>query len=184
MWAEDDRPTKDQLGLLLAQVWSYRGTCARRRVGCVLMDATGKEIGTGYNGPAAGELHCRSFKRDPLPPSLCAGRGLPSGQGLEKCEAIHAEQNALLSCSDVTLIHTCYVTASPCLHCVKMLANTGAWRIVFLEDYAGSDTAQTWWLRKAGREWIKHGNGTALLREVQGAGGSTSGAGGGRTDHE
>jgi hypothetical protein len=40
---------------------------------------------------------------------------LPSGTGLDVCEAIHAEQNALLQCKDVEQIDTAYVTAMPCM---------------------------------------------------------------------
>lgn len=140
------RITRDELGLELAAVWAKRGTCARRRVGCVLVDADGYQLSAGYNGPASGEAHCTEHP--------CPGAGLPSGTGLDKCEAIHAEANALLRCPDVRLIHTAYVTASPCVHCVKLLMNTGCRLIVFSERYAHDDTARTLWTKNAEREWI------------------------------
>lgn len=136
------RIDRDQLGLLLAQSWALRGTCARRRVGCVLMDAQGHELGTGYNGPAAGETHCTD--------RACPGAGLATGEGLELCEAIHAEANALLRCRDVRAIHTAYVTHSPCLHCVKLLMNTGCQRIVFAQPYAHDEAAKKLWVKSRG----------------------------------
>ena len=81
----------------------------------------------------------------------CSGANLPSGQGLDACQAIHAEQNALLQCRDVYSIEACYVTTSPCVTCVKMLLNTSCKRIVFSEAYAHSE-AREWWL-KAGHQW-------------------------------
>lgn len=133
------RPDRDQLGLRLASVWSMRGTCARRRVGCVLMDRDGYQLSAGYNGPAAGEAHCTEYP--------CAGATQPSGQGLDLCEAIHAEANAILRCPDIRQIHVAYVTASPCIHCVKLLMNTACERIVFSERYAHDEAAKALWLR-------------------------------------
>ena len=133
------RITRDELGLLLAHAWSLRGTCARRRVGCVLVDVDGYQLASGYNGPAAGQVHCTE--------TPCPGVGLPSGIGLENCEALHAEQNALLRCPDVRLVHTAYVTNSPCITCVKLLMNTGCQRIVFAERYAHDEPARALWQR-------------------------------------
>jgi dCMP deaminase len=130
------RLDRDQLGLALARVWSLRGTCARRQVGCVLWDARGRELATGYNGPARGRPHCID--------SPCAGAELPSGTGLSTCEAIHAEANALLRCADVLDIHTVFCTVSPCLDCVKLLLNTSARRIVFAEEYSHPEARLRW----------------------------------------
>jgi dCMP deaminase len=139
------RPARDDTGIELASVWAERGTCARRRVGCVLFDADGYQLASGYNGPHAGAAHCTEHP--------CRGAGLPSGTGLDECEALHAEWNALARCADVRAIHTCYVTASPCVTCVKMLLGTGCRRIVFVEEYPHLE-AKTRWLQ-AGREWVQ-----------------------------
>lgn len=146
------RIDRDQLGLLLASAWALRSTCARKHVGCVLWDADGHEVGTGYNGPAAGRPHCIDFP--------CPGAGLPSGTGLDLCEAIHAEANALLRCPDITRIRTAYTTHSPCIHCVKLLMNTRCQRIVFIHPYAHDEAARKLWLGAryphpggSGRRW-------------------------------
>lgn len=142
------RPTRDQTGLALACVWAARGTCARRQVGCVLLDVDGWQIGSGYNGPAKGRPHCTDHP--------CIGTGYPSGEGLELCEATHAEQNALLQCQDIRQIDTCYVTHSPCLHCVKLLLNTSCRRVVFSVAYAHDEPARKLWTRDSvrEREWV------------------------------
>jgi dCMP deaminase len=144
------RISRDVLGLRLAENWALRGTCHRRQVGCVLFDINGVELSSGYNGPAAGEPHCVDIP--------CPGANCPSGTGLELCEAIHAEANALLKCPDVRRVHVCYVTHSPCLHCVKLLLNTSCQRIVFNEPYAHDAAARGLWVRSGtSRTWEYQG---------------------------
>lgn len=140
------RPDKDKTFLNIASTLALRGTCIRKQVGCVLVDKLGQILSTGYNGVARGLPHCNEG-------NACAGAGHDSGQGLEICEAIHAEQNALLQCHDVQQIDTVYVTASPCRHCMKLIMNTSAKRVVFLSEYSQSskDLAD-----KAGIKWIKY----------------------------
>lgn len=121
---------------------ALRSTCIRKNVGCILVDANGHILATGYNGVARGLPHCN----EDCP---CSGYDLPPGQ--DKCEAVHAEVNALLQCADVSKIKTVYCTLSPCLNCTKMLLNTGAERIVFIEGHIGA-TGETLWL-KTGRTW-------------------------------
>jgi dCMP deaminase len=83
--------------------------------------------------------------------SPCPGVGQQAGQGLELCEAIHAEQNALIQCKFPEKLHTAYLTTSPCMHCVKMLAATPTIRIVFIEEYPHPEAANYW--RGLGRKW-------------------------------
>ena len=150
------RPSRDDIGLMVALVWAQRGTCARRKVGCLLVDKDHRTLSTGYNGAASGASHCID--------APCAGAFKSSGTGLDLCEAIHAEANALLYCPDIRLIDTCYTTTSPCVSCVKLLLGTGCQRIVFIERYPHL-AAEEWWLR-AGREWVQHTPLTKLLAEI------------------
>lgn len=86
-----------------------------------------------------------------LRPHACKGHNLPSGQ--DSCEAVHAEQNAMLQCRDPDKINTAYVTTSPCKPCVKLLMNTGCRRIVFLEEHTDPWPKEQW--EKLGREWYQ-----------------------------
>lgn len=133
------RPSKDEYFVMMASLVSQRGTCLRRKVGCVLVNARGHVIGTGYNGVASGLPHCNhiEFKSegDIEYPHACEGANVPSGSSLDLCNAIHAEQNALLQCHNVFDIDTAYVTAKPCVSCMKLFMNTSCKRIVYLEDY-------------------------------------------------
>ena len=84
--------------------------------------------------------------------SACEGAvAMPSGSGLDACQAVHAEVNAVIQTPDVDRIHSCYVTVSPCVSCLKMLTNTGCQRVVFRELYAQDSSSL--WLR-LGREWL------------------------------
>ena len=121
------RPTQDEYFMEIAKVVAKRSTCARRSVGCVLMDQRKHILATGYNGVAAGRPHCID--------EPCPGACSESGTDLDLCEAIHAEQNALLQCPDVGGITVCYVTVFPCVHCTKLLLNTGCRKIVYAQEY-------------------------------------------------
>lgn len=146
------RPDTDTYFVQMAKLVAQRATCARRRVGCVLTDINNHVLATGYNGVARGRPHCIDQK--------CPGADCPSGTGLDLCEAIHAENNALLQCKDVDFVHTCYVVSSPCKQCIRLLLNTRCTRIVFEEEYPHSESRDLW--LSAGREWIKWESPTPL----------------------
>lgn len=135
----DERPARHFSMMEIASVISRRSTCGRRQVGCVLVDAHGRVLSMGHNGAPRGEPHCVDRP--------CPGRDAATGQGLELCEATHAEANALLFCPDVMKIHTCYATTAPCLHCVKLLMNTSCETIIYLDDYTQRPQAQELWCR-------------------------------------
>lgn len=137
---------KDRVFLQMAEELSRLHTCSRRRVGCILVDYKYRVKASGYNGTSAGAINCTE--------QPCKGAHYPSGQGLDQCEAIHAEQNALIQLTDPDSVYTVICTTAPCLHCVKMLANTSAVRIVFRENYPHSEASKAEWMKKPGREWV------------------------------
>lgn len=121
------RISYDEYYMRVARASAQRSTCGRRKVGCVLVDKRGHIVGTGYNGTARKEPHCWD--------EPCPGLGAESGEALDECYAVHAEQNALLQCPDVDDIAEVFVTCSPCMHCMKMIKNTSAKRLVYEEVY-------------------------------------------------
>jgi dCMP deaminase len=185
------RPSRDEWAMKLAIVTSEQSTCARRAVGCVLLNAKGHVLAPGYNGVASGMPHCDEVVRVPIyhtdprvldlgdawqfnqvrtlkllqmdetigqcvgfehgRPHACSGANSPSGTNLDSCQAIHAEQNALLQCKDVYDIDTCYVTTSPCITCTKLLMNTSCRRIVYIEEYPHTAAKELW--VRSGRVW-------------------------------
>lgn len=136
------RPTLDEIYLAIASIWAERGTCARRKVGCVLVDRQGYILSTGYNGVASSLPHCIDM--------ACKGASKKAGSNtsLYLCEAIHAEQNALLQCRNTQEIETCYTTCSPCVQCTKLLLQTSCKRVVFLEESSHNGEAEALWLKK------------------------------------
>ncbi|RYD83542.1 MAG: hypothetical protein EOP84_07730 [Verrucomicrobiaceae bacterium] len=130
------RISKDEMFLTNALTTARRATCSRRRVGCILVDRYGDVMATGYNGPPRGWGHCTD--------NPCPGATAAPGTSLDACEAIHAEQNALLQCKNVYAIHTVYCTDSPCSTCVKLLLNTSAVRIVYLREYPHATSQERW----------------------------------------
>lgn len=165
----DMRLSRDEWAMQLAFITAQRATCLRRTVGCVLLNARGHVLSTGYNGVAAGLPHCNEVEMVGadyedcgggvmMPrrmveshPHACSGATSPSGTNLDGCQAIHAEQNALLQCRDVYSIHTAFVTTSPCMTCIKLLLNTSCERIVYAEEYPHSEAKDLW--VGAGRSW-------------------------------
>jgi len=128
----------------MARLVASRGTCIRRQVGCVLVDGYNRVLSTGYNGVACDQPHCIDVP--------CPGSLEKSGSGLDICEAIHAEINALLWCRDITQATVAYVTVTPCISCIKaLLAAPNLRLIVASEEYPHKESRALW--VEAGRGW-------------------------------
>lgn len=158
------RPNVDEYFMSMAQLVATRSTCLRRAVGCVLVNERKHVIATGYNGNAAGLPHCNEPMLyspgsdravETMYPNMCKGATAESGQNLDACQAIHAEQNAIAQCRDAWAIHTCYTTTLPCLTCIKILMNTSCERIVYAESYP-HEAAVRELCGKRGIELIQH----------------------------
>jgi dCMP deaminase len=118
------RPSKDEYMMHLAVVASTRGTCDRRRVGCVITTADGRVISTGYNGSAPGAPHCSEVGHL-LHNSRCV-------------RTIHAEANAIAQAARVGTSlagSIAYCTTRPCPSCSMLLASAGVSKVVHLEPY-------------------------------------------------
>lgn len=139
------RPSKDEYFMDMALLVSERSTCLRRKVGAVLINKRKHVLATGYNGVASGQPHCLDIP--------CIGANSASGTDLDLCEAVHAEQNALLQCKNVFEIDTCYVTVSPCMTCTKLLLNTSCQTIIFEEDYVDQKARLLW--ERHDRKWVR-----------------------------
>ena len=107
----NDRLSTDKYFLNIAEVVAQRGTCVRRKVGCVLVDSNNHIVATGYNGVAKKFPHCID--------QPCEGADYPSGEGLDKCEAIHAELNAFLQLRSDDTSLSMYTTTTPCRECTR-----------------------------------------------------------------
>lgn len=144
MRTEAERPSYDLWFMDVARVVSERSTCARRAVGAVVVDETNHILSTGYNGVPSGMTHCTQ--------SPCAGATYGEGRGLDVCQALHAEQNAIARLQDVRHAHTLYCTTAPCVMCTKLILATPIKRVVAAAEYAAS--GRDLWLG-AGRVWTQ-----------------------------
>lgn len=121
------RVAKEEYFLGIAELVAERGTCTRRKVGCVLVNDENHIVATGYNGVPRNFPHCIE--------TPCEGAAFPPGEGLDKCLAIHAELNALLQLNEKGPL-TMYTTDTPCNECAKVIANSHIERIVAKRKYA------------------------------------------------
>lgn len=127
-----DRPGLDEYFLTMARHVSLRSTCPSRKVGAVLIDPeTSFVIATGYNGAPRNTPHCGPE---------CLTR--ESGKDWDKCRAIHAESNVLISAAmngARTMGGHLYLTVAPCLFCSRLIINAGIKKVIAMGDYVHSE---------------------------------------------
>ena len=127
-----DRPSWDQYFMLITRQVADRSTCNRAKVGAVIVRDK-NILATGYNGAPAGLPHCIDVG------CLIYESRTPSGDIEENCfRTIHAEINAIAqaakngaSIRDADI----YITHTPCIHCFKVLINTGIKRVLYEKPY-------------------------------------------------
>lgn len=139
------RPDWHEYFLDIAVAVGKRASCPRRQVGCVLVNKRHRVLATGYNGPASGLPNCID--------TPCAGASYASGKGLDKCQALHSETNAIAYCNDIYDISVCYVTTFPCIHCTKMLLGTSCELIVAGSEYSTMEESARLW-SASGRKFL------------------------------
>ncbi len=112
----------------IAKVVSGRATCPSRSVGCVIVDPEEHSIlATGYNGAPAGSPHCGE---------ACENR--VSGSSYEKCQAVHAEANAIVQAAKngvSTKGSYMYLTTTPCVFCSRLIINAGVKKVLATSAY-------------------------------------------------
>lgn len=125
----NDRLNKDEYAMVLARTAALRSTCLRRKVGAVAINQDGYVLATAYNGAPSNMAHCT--------PETCVRikNNIPSGQKLEMCRAIHAEQNLVLRLGPKLKGAIVYCTTCPCVTCTKLLIGAGVAAICWENDY-------------------------------------------------
>jgi dCMP deaminase len=144
----DKRITKDEYYLGIAAAVAKRSTCLKRRYGAVIVK-NDEIIATGYNGNPRGMYNCQDIGE-------CKRIHKPHNSGdYSDCNAVHAEQNAMISASRSEMIGaTLYlygeepveiclvpaspfkqkfwspITATPCPICERMIKNAGINKVI------------------------------------------------------
>lgn len=126
------RPSWPEYFMTITRQVAERSTCPRAKVGAVIVRDKNL-LATGYNGAPAGLPHCTDVG------CLIYTSITPSGETEENCyRTIHAEINAIAQAAkNGTSIRDAdiYVTHTPCIHCFKVIINTGIRRVYYEQDY-------------------------------------------------
>ena len=121
------RPTKDEYFLGIAEAVAKRSTCIRRQYGAVIVK-DGVIKSTGYNGAPRGSENCCDKGE-----CYREAHHIPHGEQYEKCQAVHAEMNAIINANPADRVGaTLYlvgfedgkrIEAKPCSLCEKIIKN-------------------------------------------------------------
>jgi len=131
-----ERIGKRDYYLSIAAEVAKRSTCLRRQYGAVIVK-NDEIIATGYNGAPRGDENCcdvGSCWRD--------RHNIPHGEQYEKCVAVHAEANAIISASRNEMLgSTLYLygfegfdktndNPTPCIMCTRLIKNAGIEKVI------------------------------------------------------
>jgi dCMP deaminase len=130
------RPSWEEYFIRIAAVVASRSTCLRRRYGAVIVKDR-VIVSTGYTGAPRGSVNCVDINR-------CKRRELnvPPGERYELCEAVHAEQNAIINGAPERMKDASIYIAGfeedgssaegkPCLLCARMIRNSQIREVVY-----------------------------------------------------
>jgi dCMP deaminase len=133
------RPDWDSYFIEIAKVVSSRSTCLRRKYGAVIV----KDhviVSTGYNGSPRGMENCIDTQK-------CTRQELnvPSGERYELCEAVHAEQNAIINAPPERMKGAAiyiagfeedksFADGKPCKLCDRIIRNAQIAEVVYLKN--------------------------------------------------
>ena len=133
----DNRTSKQNYYLDIADSVLERSTCLRRKYGAIIV-RNDEIISTGYNGAPRGRRNCSDLGR-------CTRETLriPSGERYELCRSVHAEANAIISASRRDMIGaSIYLVgrdartgellhdAMSCSMCKRQIINAGIDRVI------------------------------------------------------
>lgn len=133
----DNRRSKENYYLDIAEAALERSTCLRRQFGAIIV-RDDEIVATGYNGAPRGRRNCSDLGR-------CTRRELniPAGERYELCRSVHAEANAIISAARRdTMNATMYLSGrdaksnellhdtTSCSMCRRLIINAGISRVV------------------------------------------------------
>ena len=134
-----ERIGKQDYYLSIAAAVAKRCTCLRRQYGAVIVK-NDEIVATGYNGAPRGDENCCDV-------GSCwrERHNIPHGEQYEKCVAVHAECNAIISASRYEMLgSTLYLygfegldvvneNPVPCQICSRMIKNAGIAHVINLK---------------------------------------------------
>jgi dCMP deaminase len=137
----NERRSKINYYLDIAQTVTGRGTCLRKNFGAIIVKDD-VIISTGYNGAPRGRKNCCDMQfclRDQM--------NIPRGERYELCRSVHAEANAIIAAprermlgSDLYLVCVDGKTGelvsgtTSCQMCKRLVINAGISRVIVREN--------------------------------------------------
>ena len=130
------RISKDEYYLSIAAEVARRSTCLRRQYGAVIVNHD-EIVATGYNGAPRGDANCCDVGE-----CWREKNNIPHGEQYEKCVAVHAECNAIISASRKEMLgSTLYLYGFegfdhpmedpvPCMICSRLIKNAGIAKVM------------------------------------------------------
>ena len=152
----DNRRSKENYYLDIAEAALERSTCLRRQFGAIIV-RDDEIVATGYNGAPRGRRNCSDLGR-------CTRRELniPAGERYELCRSVHAEANAIISAARRDMMGATlylvgrdtatggyYPETTPCAMCRRLIINAGIAQVVCR---TGRDEYTTTLVR----DWVYH----------------------------
>lgn len=150
----DNRTSKENYYLGIADTVLNRSTCLRRKYGAIIV-RNDEIISTGYNGAPRGRRNCSDI-------GVCTREELkiPSGERYELCRSVHAEANAIISAARRDMLGaTMYLVGRdaktneilgdtmPCSMCKRLIINAGI-------SYVVVNTGENAYQKIHVRDWI------------------------------
>jgi len=160
------KPRKDEVYMNMAYAMAVKSNCICRQVGAVIAGEDGYVVGAGWNDVACGEISCglrevydktqkihkplfkkvgKRIKKLREQDCFCF-KDVISKNGqhqLDKCLALHAEENAIIQGSRIggpgIRGSTIYTTAEPCTLCAKKIKQVGIQKVVYTDPYPKSE---------------------------------------------
>ena len=157
----NERVSKHNYYLDIAQTVAERCTCIRRKFGSIIVKDD-VIVSTGYNGAPRGRKNCSDLGfclRDKL--------GIPRGERYEMCRSVHSEANAIIAAPrdrmlGATLYMACVSPAdgslcpgtNNCMMCKRLIINAGIetviirdtpteYRVINVADWIENDDSLT-----------------------------------------
>ncbi len=133
----DNRTSKENYYLDIADAVLKRSTCLRRHYGAIIV-RNDEILSTGYNGAPRGRRNCSDL-------GFCNREALniPSGERYELCRSVHAETNAIISAARRDILGgTMYLVGrdaktgellkdtTPCSMCRRLIINAGISQVI------------------------------------------------------
>ena len=133
----NQRVSKENYYLDIAQTVALRGTCLRRKYGAVIVN-NDSIVSTGYVGAPRGRKNCCD-----LGYCMRIKMNIPRGQRYELCRSVHAEANAIIAAPRESMLGaTLYLAGMDaqtgelvpdgdcCQMCNRMIINAGISKVI------------------------------------------------------